>query len=73
MVNEPIDGSNKLRLLVQIKCWMTNGLPDRHTSYKNRYRCGLRGGIVYSNAAVLKKAMHFLYAWPSMSGWCLYD
>ena len=23
MVNEPIDGSNKLRLLVQIKCWMT--------------------------------------------------
>ena len=23
MVNEPIDGSNKLRLLVQIKCWIT--------------------------------------------------
>ena len=33
MVNEPIDGSNKLRLLVQIKCWITQTvavLPQIH-------------------------------------------
>ena len=36
-----------------------NGLPDRHTSYKNRYQWGFKAKILYSNAAALKKPCTF--------------
>ena len=53
-------------LLCPVSMWTgalldVNGLPDRHTSYKNRYRCGFMTGIMYS----MKKDNFRFYCLPN--------